>query len=139
MSGVEKSSVAFGYWVDRHIDDERKLNLRALIDKAAKDPEKLRDIRGQLAPALRDTLVGYNYIHYAPPGAQILITNPLFVRGHDFHRHRGMPITLADDGGLRHAAGRRTPAGGWSGRCPVCLMRWPKPKRISWFRRRRRR
>jgi hypothetical protein len=37
-----------------------------------------------LAPALRDTLVGYNYAHYAPPGAQILITNPLFVRGHDF-------------------------------------------------------
>lgn len=84
MSGVEKNSIAFGYWVDRHIDDERKLNLRAVIDKAAKDPEKLKDIRGQLAPALRDTLVGYNYIYYAPPGAQILITNPLFVRGHDF-------------------------------------------------------
>lgn len=84
MSGVEKSSMAFGYWVDRHIDDERRLNLRALIDKAGKDPGKLRDIRGQLAPALRDTLVGFSYIHYAPPGAQILITNPLFVRGHDF-------------------------------------------------------
>jgi hypothetical protein len=33
---------------------------------------------------LRDTLVGYNYLHYAPPGAQLLRTNPLFVRGHDF-------------------------------------------------------
>ena len=84
MSGVEKNAMAFGYYVDRHVDDERKLNLRAIIDKAAKDPEKLKDIRGQLAPTLRDTLVGYNYIHYAPPGAQILITNPLFVRGHDF-------------------------------------------------------
>jgi hypothetical protein len=84
MSGVEKSAMAFGYYVDKHIDDERKVNLRAIIDKAAKDPQKLTDIRGQLAPALRDTLVGYNYLHYAPPGAQILITNPLFVRGHDF-------------------------------------------------------
>jgi len=84
MSGVEKNAMALGYYVDRHVDDERKVNLRAIIDKAAKDPEKLRDIRGQLAPTLRDTLVGYNYIHYAPPGAQILITNPLFVRGHDF-------------------------------------------------------
>ena len=37
-----------------------------------------------LAPLLRDTLVGYNYAHYAPPGAQILYTNPLFVRSHDF-------------------------------------------------------
>jgi len=84
MSGAEKNAMAFGYYVDKHVDDERKVNLRAIIDKAAKDPEKLRDIRGQLAPTLRDTLVGYNYLHYAPPGAQILITNPLFVRGHDF-------------------------------------------------------
>ena len=84
MTGAEKNAIAFGFYVDRHIDDERKLNFRAMIDKAAKDPEKLKDIRGQLAPTLRDTIVGYNYIHYAPPGAQILMTNPLFVRGHDF-------------------------------------------------------
>jgi len=84
MSGVEKNSLAFGYYVDKHVEDERKLNLRAIIDKAAKDPEKLKDIRGQLAGTLRDTIVGYNYLHYAPPGAQILLTNPLFVRGHDF-------------------------------------------------------
>ncbi|MCU1326043.1 MAG: hypothetical protein JWN34_1413 [Bryobacterales bacterium] len=84
MTGAERNSLAFGYYVERHIDDERKLNFRALIDKAAKDPEKLKDIRGQLAPTLRDTIVGYSYIHYAPPGAQILLTNPLFVRGHDF-------------------------------------------------------
>jgi hypothetical protein len=84
MTFEEKGSQAFGYWVDRHIGDQRKLNLRATIDKASKDPEKLRDIRGLLAPALRDTIIGYNYIRYAPPGAQILLTNPLFVRGHDF-------------------------------------------------------
>jgi hypothetical protein len=84
MTGVEKNAMAFGYFVDRHIDEERKLNFRAMIDKASKDPEKLKDIRGLLAPTLRDTIIGYNYIHYAPPGAQILMTNPMFVRGHDF-------------------------------------------------------
>ncbi|HVW10666.1 MAG TPA: hypothetical protein VHC90_18890 [Bryobacteraceae bacterium] len=84
MTFEEKGSQAFGYWVDRHINDQRKLNLRAQIDKASKDPAKLQEIRGLLAPALRDTIVGYNYIRYAPPGAQILLTNPLFVRGHDF-------------------------------------------------------
>ena len=41
-------------------------------------------LRGALAPFLRDTLVGFNYMHYAPPGAQVLHTNPLFVRSHDF-------------------------------------------------------
>ena len=90
MTGAEKNSTAFGYYVDRHIDEERKLNFRALIDRAAKDPEKLKDIRGQLAPALRDTIIGYNYVHYAPPGAQILMTNPLFVRGHDFLGSTGL-------------------------------------------------
>ena len=37
MSGAEKNAMAFGYYVDKHIDDERKVNLRAMIDKAAKD------------------------------------------------------------------------------------------------------
>ncbi len=84
LSNVEKNTLAFGYWTEKHIEQQRKTNLRAAIDKAANDPEKLRDLRGQLAPFLRDTLVGFLYAHYAPPGAQILQTNPLFVRSHDF-------------------------------------------------------
>jgi len=84
LSNVEKNTLAFGYWSEHHIDQQRKTNLRAGIDKAANDPEKLRDLRGLLTPFLRDTLVGFNYAHYAPPGAQILQTNPLFVRSHDF-------------------------------------------------------
>jgi len=84
LSSNEKNSLAFGYWTEKHIEVQRKVNLRAAIDKAANDPEKLKDVRGLLAPFLRDTLVGFNYVHYAPPGAQILHTNPVFVRSHDF-------------------------------------------------------
>ncbi len=84
LTSVEKNAFAFGYWTERHVENQRKLNLRAAIDRAAGDPEKLKNLRGQLAPLLRDTLVSFNYAHYAPPGAQILYTNPLFVRGHDF-------------------------------------------------------
>jgi hypothetical protein len=84
LSTVEKNALAFGYWTERHVEMQRRVNLRAAIDKAASDPEKLKDLRGQLTPFLRDTLVGLNYVHYAPPGAQILQTNPLFVRTHDF-------------------------------------------------------
>ena len=93
LTSAEKNSFAFGYWTERHIENQRKLNLRAAIDKAAADPEKLRDIRGQLAPVLRDTLVGFNYIEYAPPGAQILFANPVFVRTHDFLGIQGMGQT----------------------------------------------
>jgi hypothetical protein len=81
----ERSESSAGYWTDKHIEAERKLSLRAAIDKAGADPQKLRDLRGSLAPVLRDTLVGLNYVHYAPPGAQVLFTNPAFVRSHDFY------------------------------------------------------
>ncbi|MBZ5631776.1 MAG: hypothetical protein LAO55_01495 [Acidobacteriia bacterium] len=84
LSSPERSTLSFGYWTEQHIEDQRKLNLRAAIDKAAKDPQKLSDLRGELSGFLRDTLVGFNYMYYAPPGAQVLRTNPLFVRGHDF-------------------------------------------------------
>ena len=84
LTTVEKNAFAFGYWTEKHVELERKLNLRAAIDRAGSDAEKLKDIRGALAPFIRDTLVAYNYVHYAPPGAQVLYTNPLFVRGHDF-------------------------------------------------------
>jgi len=84
LTSVEKNAFAFGYWTEKHIENERKLNLRAAIERAGTDAEKLKDIRGSLAPFLRDTLVACNYAHYAPPGAQVLYTNPLFARGHDF-------------------------------------------------------
>jgi hypothetical protein len=93
LTAVERNSFAFGYWTERHIDAQRKLNLRAAVERAAGDPEKLKDIRGLLAPVLRDTLVGLNYVHYAPPGAQVLLTNPLFVRSHDFIGVQGSPQT----------------------------------------------
>src|ERR1017187_8012015 len=92
LTASEQNAMGYGYWTDRHIDAERKLNLRAAVERAGADGEKLKEIRAQLAPLLRDTLLAFNYAYYAPPGAQILYTNPLFVRSHDF---LGMPATPA--------------------------------------------
>jgi hypothetical protein len=93
LSSQEKNSLGFGYWTDRHLDAERRLNLRASIEKAAGDPERVRETRALLAPLLRDTLLSFNYAHYAPPGAQILYTNPAFVRSHDFLGMQGTDHT----------------------------------------------
>jgi hypothetical protein len=93
LSAVEKNAMGFGYWTDRHIENQRKLNLRSAVEKAAGDPEKLKDLRGNLAPLMRDTLVSYIYAYYAPPGAQILFTNPVFVRSHDFIGMQGTAHT----------------------------------------------
>ncbi|HKE27473.1 MAG TPA: hypothetical protein VKB88_34195 [Bryobacteraceae bacterium] len=84
LSANERNALGFGYWTERHLDAERKLNIRLAVEKAAGDPTKIKDAEAQLAPVLRDTLVAFNYAHYAPPGAQILYTNPVFVRSHDF-------------------------------------------------------
>jgi hypothetical protein len=69
--------------------NSRHTELQSRIDltKVMKGPAtrlQIETARGQLAPLLRDTLVGMNYAYYEPPGAQILHINPLFVRSHDF-------------------------------------------------------
>ena len=89
LTGAEQNAMGFGYWTDKHIDAERKLNMRVAVEKAGSDAEKLKDLRGLMAPLLRDTLLGFSYAYYAPPGAQILYTNPIFVRGHDFIGSQG--------------------------------------------------
>jgi len=95
LTSAEKNSMGFGYWTEKHLDAERKLNLKAAIEKTAGDAAKLKELAGLLAPAMRDTLLAFSYAYYAPPGAQILYTNPLFVRSHDFIGGEGQPRTWA--------------------------------------------
>ncbi len=84
LSTFESNSFAHGNWVDKHLERQRSLNLRRLVDRAQGNSQKLAEVRGELAPILRDSLVGLNYVHYSPPGAELIRANPLFVRGHDF-------------------------------------------------------
>ncbi len=110
LSGTERSALSFGYWPEKHIEAERKLNLRAFIERAGTDPKKLDEIKPLMAPFLRDTLMGLNYVHYAPPGAQVLYANPLFVRSHDFIGVQGTNGTWKDTEVL--GSGWPTSAGG---------------------------
>jgi hypothetical protein len=67
----------------RHAELQAKIDLTRVIKERA-TRSQLEAARGQLAPLLRDALVGLNYAYYEPPSAQILHINPLFVRSHDF-------------------------------------------------------
>ena len=75
-------------WAPRvYTTHHAELQVQTDLTKVIKNPgthQQLEAARGQLAPFLRDTLVGLNYAYYEPPGAQILHNNPLFVRSHDF-------------------------------------------------------
>ena len=70
-------------YVSRHAELQVRTDLTKVI-KGPSTPAQLEAARARLAPFLRDTLVGLNYAYYEPPGAQVLHSNPLFVRSHDF-------------------------------------------------------
>jgi len=107
LSSEERNLLSLGYWSERHINQERKLDLEELAKVA---PEK-KDIRGKLTPLVRDTLVGMLYAYYSPPGAQLIFTNPLFVRNHDFIGAQGLsmawrPTEIVGNGWPASAGGR---------------------------------
>ncbi len=79
----EKISWAPGIYTSRHAELQVRTDLTKVIQRPASGAQ-LEAARGQLAPFLRDTLVGLNYAYYEPPGSQALHHNPLFVRSHDF-------------------------------------------------------
>jgi hypothetical protein len=79
----ERDQWAAGIYDNRHTELQMRTDLAKVIKSPASSVQ-LAEARGQLAPFLRDTLVGLNYAYYEPPGAQILHHNPLFVRSHDF-------------------------------------------------------
>ena len=84
LTVAERSAMGFGFWTGKHLDAERKLNLRVAIERTGGEPARLKEVAELLTPLLRDSLLGLNYAYYAPPGAQVLYTNPSFVRSHDF-------------------------------------------------------
>jgi hypothetical protein len=83
FSSGERTQWATGVYNNRHTELQMRTDLLKVI-KTPASREQVADARGQLAPFLRDTLVGLNYAYYEPPGAQMLHNNPLFVRSHDF-------------------------------------------------------
>jgi hypothetical protein len=79
----EKVEWAPTIYSSRHAELQIKTDLTKTL-KASPSRAQLETARSELAPFLRDTLVGLNYAYYEPPGAQVLHNNPLFVRSHDF-------------------------------------------------------
>ena len=80
---TERSEWAAGLYNTSHATLQMRTDLTKVI-KTPGSPAELGEARGQLAPLLRDTLVGLNYAYYEPPAAQALHNNPLLVRSHDF-------------------------------------------------------
>jgi hypothetical protein len=83
FTGGERSAWSPLVYSSRHAELQLRTDLTKVIQAPA-SAAQLEAARGQLAPFLRDTLVGLNYAYYEPPGAEVLHHNPLFVRSHDF-------------------------------------------------------
>ena len=83
FSSSERTEWAAGLYNQRHTELQMQTDIAKVLSSPSSRTQAEQS-RGQLAPFLRDTLVGLNYAYYAPPGAQLLHINPLFVRSHDF-------------------------------------------------------
>ena len=83
FTSSERSEWAAGVYNNRHTDMQMQTDLTKVL-KTPASHDQIEEARGKLAPFLRDTLVGFNYAYYEPPGSQLLRINPLFVRSHDF-------------------------------------------------------
>jgi len=79
----ERASWSPLVYTSRHAELQVRTDLTAVI-RGPGTPAQLEAARARLAPFFRDTLVGLIYAYYEPPGAQVLHSNPLFVRSHDF-------------------------------------------------------
>ena len=80
----ERSEWASGLQHNPHTSLQTRTDLSKVISGSRSSPADLAEARGILAPFLRDTLVGLNYAYYEPPGAQMIRTNSLLVRSHNF-------------------------------------------------------
>jgi len=110
FTSSERTEWAAGVYNNRHTELQMQTDLAKVIKSPSPSRAQLEDARGELAPFLRDNLVGLNYAYYEPPGAQMLRVNPLFVRSHDFAGE-----TVSGVEGLWHAPqlfGEGSPAGG---------------------------
>jgi hypothetical protein len=83
FSRTERTEWAAGVYNNHHTDVQMRTNVQKIMKGPASRSE-IEDARGQLTSFFRDTLVGLNYAYYEPPGSQLLLNNPLFVRQHDF-------------------------------------------------------
>jgi hypothetical protein len=79
----ERAEWSGGRYDIKHTQTQMRTDLSKVL-KAPPNNADLNAARGQLTSFLRDALVGLNYAYYEPPGAQMLITNPMLVRSHDF-------------------------------------------------------
>src|SRR5947207_13035627 len=83
FTSSDRTEWAAGIYNNRHTELQMQTDLAKVLKSASPSRAQLEEARGELAPFLRDNLVGLNYAYYEPPGAQMLRINPLFVRSHD--------------------------------------------------------
>jgi hypothetical protein len=83
FTSSERTTFTAGSYNNRHTDLEMRTDIAKVL-KSKPSGIELEQAKGQLVPFFRDTLVGFSYAYYEPPGAQALHNNPLLIRSHDF-------------------------------------------------------
>ena len=114
LTTTEKNSMSFGYWTDKHVEAQRKLNLRAAIEKAG---QRCQEAEGPArhAGAVPARHAGGIQLHSLRAAGRAGAAHQSAVRSQPrFYRHPGGQSNLEADRGVRHrlARQRRRTAGG---------------------------
>jgi hypothetical protein len=130
LSANEKNAMGFGYWTEKHIDAQRKINLRSAIEKAAGDGKK----SGTSAGSCRRCCAIRCYLSATPitrrPARRSCtpircLSAVMISSGCRDRRTPGVPPSCMEP------AGRRMAAAGWSVRFRRYRTRSLKRSRIS--------
>jgi hypothetical protein len=131
LTASEKNAMGFGYWTERHLDFERKLNLRLSVEKAAGDSARIKELTGLLAPILRDTLVSSTTRTTRRPARRCFTP----IRPSSAATISSAAKASPAPGTTRNrsaAAGPPMAAAAWWARFPRFPTRWRKQSRTSW-------
>ena len=109
FTNAERDEWAPGERPNAHIQQEMKTDAQKLLGRAEQNGAAEC---AALTPYLRDTLVGFIYAYYQPPGSQVLHDRPLLVRSHDFLASEAIPANEAWLSARLFGAGAAAAAGG---------------------------
>ena len=129
LTSVEKSAISAGFWAERHIADQRKLNLQQAIEKAGSDPAKQKEARGVDDAAAARHAGGFQLsLLCAAVGTGFEDQSTLFIRNHDFIGYQSERQALEGDGRLTESGlAYRRRVGGLGGSLSstgLCWLGW---------------
>ena len=133
LSREESNAFGQGNAVDKHIQTQRKAEPEPEVDRARGRPDKLLDIRGDLAAVLRD-FARRSQLRLLLAARRRVDPRQSVVRAEPRLPRAWRELRVEDSAARRHRLAQQWRREGWWARSANWPSRWRRPSRTSWFR-----